>query len=245
MKKIFFVLAMLASLSLSAQDIISETQSIIARTDTIICDGDTISPVYYLILTQVIDNGTAYPDTVRSTRLIKSGETCPADSAEVAQQVYNAAINRQQEIAYYVGLSFQRQQYLADFNNSSGLYQSVTGLALLDATSETLFPAYSGKYRVFTATGNFFADIIRVGNGRWRLRQLTALNGTPTGVIWVLNPRSVNNFGLSNIDLGFGAQNYEFFRDKRNGAENFFWPAQRVSGATGAVRIVKVLSVTP
>lgn len=245
MKKIIFLLAIFASVSAQAQDIISETQSITARADTIICAGDTISPIYYLMITQVIDNGTAYPDTVRSTRLIKSGEVCPADSAEVTAQLYNAAINRQQEIAYYVGLAFQRQQYLADFNNSSTLYQSVTGEALLDATSEILFPAYSGKYRVFTATGNFFADITRVGNGRWRLRQLTSLNGTPTGVIWVLNPRSVDNFGLSNIDLGFGAQNYEFFRDKRSGAENLFWPAQRVSGATGAMRIVKVLSVTP
>ena len=240
MKQIFFILFLFASLAATAQDVISETLSIRVQQDTVICEGDTISPIYYRLITKVIDNGTAYPDTLTSSSLIKSGATCPADSAEVAGQIYNAAQNRQQEIDYHIGLAFQRAQYAADFNNASNLFQAVTGLALLDATTEQLFPQYEGKYRVFTSTTNFYCDILRVGNGRWRLRQLTSLNGTPTGTTWVMNPKSRYSFTLASFNAGFGAANYNFTADRRAGAENIFWPDQRVSGATGSVRIVKV-----
>lgn len=246
MNRIIHILVLaLSSLTATAQDIISETQAIIIRQDTVICDGDTISPIYYLTTIRVIDNGTAYPDTTTSTTLIKSSLVCPADSAEVAQQIYNSAQNRQQEMAYYVGQSFNRGQSVTDFNNASALFEDVTGKILLDGTSETLFPQYAGIYRVFTSTGNFFADLNRVANGRWRFRQLDGPQGVPTGTQWVLNPRSKDNFQLANIDLGFGGQNYEFFRYKRPGAENLFFPAQRVSGATGAVRIAKISSTQP
>lgn len=242
MKQILLFLFLLINLAATAQDIISETKSITIRQDTVVCEGDTISPLYYLMTTTVIDNGTAYPDTTTSTSLIKRNLTCPADSAEVARQIYNAAINRQQEMAYYVGLALQRIQSVADFNNSSTLFEQVTGNILLDETSEVLFSEYSGTYRVFTSTSNFFADITRVGSGRWRLRQLDGFGGSPTGTTWVMNPRSKDNFALSNIDLGFGATNYEFFRDKRPGAESLFFPAQRVPRTSGAVRIAKVSS---
>lgn len=240
MKKILTIAIMaLASLQAFSQDIISETTTILPRQEQAICKGDTLETVYYLLSTRIVDNGTAYPDTTRNTTLIKDG-ACPADSAEVARQIYVSAVNAQLELSGGMSRALQRNQYLQAFNSASTLFQSLTGITLLDATSEELFQDYTGRYRVFTSTGSFFADINRLGNGRWRLRQLTGRTGTPTGTVWVMNPRSRNNFGITNIDLGFGATNYEFFRDLRPGAENIFWPAQRVSGATGAARIVKV-----
>jgi len=240
MKKILTITALaLLALSAAGQDIISESRSIVARQDTIICQGDTTTTTYYLVSIQVVNNGTPYPDTSQTTVLIKQGD-CPADSSQVARQIYVGAVNQQLQLSRHMSEAFQRAQVLQAFNNASTLYQGLTGQSLLDATSEELFPEYEGRYRVFTSSGNFFADINRLGNGRWRLRQLTGRTGTPTGTVWVMNPRSRNNFGITNIDLGFGATNYEFFRDLRPGAESIFWPVHRVSGATGAVRIVKI-----
>jgi len=239
-KKIFLLLSFLAlALAGQAQDIISETTTILPRQEQAICKGDTLETVYYLLSTRIVDNGTAYPDTTRNTTLIKDG-ACPADSSEVARQIYVSAVNAQLELSGGMSRALQRNQYLQGFNNASTLFKSLTGITLLDATSEELFREYEGTYRVFTSTGNFFADISRIASGRWRLRQLDGPSGSPTGQVWVMNPRSRNNFGLTNIDLGFGPQNYEMFRDLRPGVENIFWPAQRVSGATGSVRIVKV-----
>ncbi len=240
MKKILTIAVLaLAAIPGFSQDIISETTTILPRQEQAICKGDTLETVYYLLSTRIVDNGTAYPDTTRNTTLIKDG-ACPADSSEVARQIYVSAVNAQLELSGGMSRALQRVQYLQSFNASSTLFQSLTGITLLDATSEELFREYEGTYRVFTSTGNFFADISRIASGRWRLRQLDGRNGNPTGTTWVMNPRSRNNFGLTNIDLGFGPQNYEMFRDLRPGAENIFWPAQRVSGATGSVRIVKV-----
>jgi len=240
MKKILTITALaLLALSAAGQDIISERDTIVARLDTIICQGDTTTKAYYLVSIRVVDNGTPYPDTSQTTILIKQGN-CPADSSQVARQIYVGAVNQQLQLSRHMSEAFQRGQILRAFNNASTLYQALTGLSLLDATSEELFQDYTGRYRVFTSTGSFFADINRLGNGRWRLRQLTGRTGTPTGTVWVMNPRSRNNFGITNIDLGFGATNYEFFRDLRPGAESIFWPVHRVSGATGAVRIVKI-----
>ncbi len=240
MKKILTITALaLLALSVAGQDIISESRSIVARQDTVVCQGDTSTRAYYLVTIQVVDNGTPHPDTTRASSLIKEGD-CPADSSQVARQIYVGAVNQQLQLSRHMSEAFQRGQILQAFNNASTLYQGLTSRSLLDATSEELFQDYTGRYRVFTSTGSFFADINRLGNGRWRLRQLTGRTGTPTGTVWVMNPRSRNNFGLTNIDLGFGPQNYEMFRDLRPGAENIFWPAQRVSGATGSVRIVKV-----
>ena len=245
MREILAILMVFTFLRTEAQDVISETQSIIVRQDTIVCNGDTISPIYYLMTERVIDNGTSYPDTSRTVNLIKSAQSCPADSTSVAEQIYNSAVNRQLEMSGYVGKAFQRQQYVSDFNYSSTLFESVTGKLLIDATSEIMYTEYANedenaRYRVFTDTSNFFAYIHQLGNGRWRLRQLDGLNGNYTGTQWVINPRSRNNFQLLNFDAGFGAENYEFFSDQRPGADGLFWPAQRVRGETGAVRIAKV-----
>lgn len=239
MKKLLTIItAFILSFSVFGQDIISESQTIVARQDTVVCQGDTSTRAYYLVTIQVVDNGTPHPDTTRASSLIKEGD-CPADSSQVARQLFVGAINQQLQLSGHMSEAFQRAQVLQAFNNASTLYQGLTGQSLLDATSEELFPEYEGRYRVFTSSGSFFADINRLGNGRWRLRQLTGRTGTPTGTVWVMNPRSRNNFGITNIDLGFGATNYEFFRDLR-GTANIFWPVQRVSGATGAARIVKL-----
>ena len=242
MKYITTPMLLLFALTCFAQDIISESEVIASYQDTVICieNADTISPIYYSVKMRVISNGTNRPDTIRTFNLIKSTRGCPADSAQVAAQVYNTAQNSQLELSGFVGKSLQRQQYIAEFSKYGDLYESVTGNVLLGATSENLYQDYEGKYRVFTTVSNFFADIHRVPNGRWRLRQLSGLNGSPTGTQWVMNPRSRNDFSLLQFDGGGGADNYDFFRDLRTGAGNTFWPLQRISGDSGSMRIIKV-----
>ena len=237
MKHLTIILLLLLALACAgqAQDIISETESIISRADTVICEGDTISPIYFLVRMKVTDNGTANPDTTTSAELIKSGLYCPADSAEVVDQIFNSMVNTQLQIDYHIGMSFQRATYRRSTNSSEALLQTVTGENPKATKTRKLFPSFEGKYRIITGTENILCDFVLMGNGRARL-----VNQADPNQFWVFTPDSPTGFVLSQFDLGAGPQNWVFKQDRRQGAEHIYWPIERLTGSSGAFRVVKI-----
>lgn len=229
------IIFLLASLYSWSQDIISEQEVIIARPDTAICEGDTISPIYFLVRVKITDNGTSNPDTLTSAELIKSGLYCPADSAEVVDQIFNSMVNAQLQIDYHIGIAFQRGLYRQSTNNSEALLQSITGENPKVTKTKRLFSNWEGQYRILTGSENILCDLVLLPNGRARL--VDAADNTR---FWVFTPDSPTGFILTGFDLGSGAQNYTFKQDRRAGAENLYWPLERVVGGTGAFRIVKI-----
>lgn len=235
MKHLTTIIFLLASLSLWSQDILSEQEVIITRQDTAICEGDTITPIYFLIRMKITDNGTNNPDTLTSTELIKSGLYCPADSAEVVDQIFNSMVNTQLQIDYHIGMSFQRATYRRSTNSSEALLQTVTGENPKVTKTQKLASYWEGQYNILTGTENILCDFVLMGNGRARL-----VNTADPNQFWVFTPDSPTGFILSQFDLGAGAQNWVFKQDRRQGAERIYWPIERLTGSSGAFRVVKI-----
>ena len=232
MKNILLALIILP-FSLLSQDIISEEKSISTEADTVIVGSDTITPLYFLTTTLIVDNGTNFPDTIVSRNLFQNGSK-PADSTEVARQLKTSAINGQNRISGQMARVFKRGQANTDFNDYRDLFLSVTSVELYTAIEDDFFNSYDGRYRVYDliADSNFVANLIRVGvDDRYRLEHET------TGQRWTVLPKSRKNFRLNQ----WNGLNYDLYWDEetRPDGKRIYQPTERVLGVP-PLRIVKL-----
>lgn len=240
MKNILTVIAIILTLPLAGQNVISTTRQLIEGPQYI-CGNNTIETTYYLMETIITENVTGGQDTATSKRLLSVDGRCPADSAQLAEAWYTQVQNINLQLSGYIGNSFSKYEVVRQERGIDSLFLALTGKNLVVEKRARQFQEYDGLYRVFTSTGNFFANIAVLPNGTWRLRQLTSQTGDWDGVNqWVLIPGTRNSFQVNGLNLGFGAQNYTFYRDLSRQNAVMFFPEQRLSNATGTARIVKV-----
>ena len=243
MKQIITLIFLLASVTAFSQNVVSQTR-ILMEGPEFICGFDTIETTYYIRQTTVTDNVAGGYDTSYTSLLLTVDGKCPADSAELAQYFYTQSQNEKLRISGNIGIGFGLFKANREERGLDTLYQSLTGESLQVAKRRNLYSEYGGEgnlYRVFTATGNFFAKIVVLPNGTWRLRQLTSPTGVWDGVNqWVVAPDTRNDFRINQIDLGYGATNYNFNIDLSRKDLTIFWPLGRFAGATGTARIVRI-----
>lgn len=220
MKKILFILLSLYCVTLSAQEIISQSQELISS-------GDTL---YFIRTTIITDNGTPLPDTSTITNLL-------GDSTVTADYLFDLPFQQHISVATGMQLALKRAFASSTFNAVNSVFQSVTGLGLYQESGNRYFASLEGRYRVFdNVGGNFFAKIIQVGNGTLRLDEEGG-DG-----LWIVQALGPNAFVLQDFDHNNDAttDDWFFYWDGISSERKAFWPVERVSGRTTIFRIVKV-----
>ena len=219
MKKIFCFCLLFFSLNAICQQVIDQQISIEVKND---------SPYYFKNIV-LVDNGTDYPDTIGTPSQFLG------DSISAADFLKKSAVEGQQTKSAYITKAFERIDFDRSYVAYKSLYESLTNSVLEVEISKDYSNAYIGIYRVLDPNNsiNFFAELIQLANGRYRLRQLESLNGDWDQLNqWVVTPRSRNNFFI----MSFNGENIEFHRDRNN--RNLFFPTERVNG--GNFRVIKL-----
>ena len=195
MKNIIFTLffAIIAISATAHGGIISETQNVVDS-----------GGIYYIQTVTEYDNGTPFPRTVTDYR--EAG----ADSLALFQYAADQVEARTNEVAIGINEAFKIRQNRQFFNNMNAIINTVSGGAidLQDLLNER-FAAYygalpqadtlNGQYRINVGGTVTFGRMIRLGNGNYRLRLITEIDGPDVSpqVQYVFTPRSKNQFQLT------------------------------------------------